>query len=102
MTVHWLLLALYVLGSVVWSTCALAYVTRAPWWRSWIGRSLVGSWTAFAAVLTLAVVFRIVPLPHLVAVVLAVAVLSAVDLAGLVQLVTVLHLQRRDRRPIDR
>lgn len=88
---------LYAVGAVFWAACALTYGLRSAWFRSAIGRSLVGSWTAFAAVLILATVFRIVPLPHPVIVALAVVVLSAVDVAGLVQLVTVLHLQRRDR-----
>lgn len=98
----WLGILLYGAGAALWSACALAYLTRAPWWQSWIGRSLVGSWASFAAVLTLAVVFRVAPLPHELAVVLAVCVLSAVDVAGLVQLITVLHLQRRDRPRADR
>lgn len=88
---------LYAVGAVFWTGCAVAYGARSPWWRSPIGRSLFGSWTALACVLILAAVFRLVPLPHAVLLVLAVIVLSAVDVAGLVQLATVLHLQRRDR-----
>jgi hypothetical protein len=92
---------LYAVGAVFWSACAVAYGIRSPWWRSLIGRSLFGSWTALACVLILAAVFRVLPLPHPVIVVLAVVVLTAVDVAGLVQLVTVLHLQRQDRS-VDR
>lgn len=83
---------LYAVGAALWTACAVAYLAREPWWRSWIGRSLVGSWSSFAAVLILAAIFRVEPLPHAVLVTLA-----AVDVAGLVQLATVLHLQRRDR-----
>ena len=93
---------LYAVGALFWAGCAVAYGVRSPWWRSPIGRSLFGSWVSMGAVLILAAVFRVVPLPHPVVIVLAVAVLSAVDVAGLVQLLTVLHLQRRDRTPLDR
>jgi len=95
----WLGILLYGVGALLWTSCALAYGVRSwPKWRdSWMGRSLLASWTSFGAVLILAVLFRLLPLPHAVDVVLAVGVLSAVDLAGLVQLVTVLHLQRSDR-----
>lgn len=92
---------LYTVGAVFWAVCAVAYGLRSPWWRSLIGRSLFGSWVSMACVLILAAIFRIVPLPHPVVVVLAVVVLAAVDTAGLVQLVTVLHLQRRDRFSAD-
>lgn len=97
---------LYAAGAVFWAGCAVAYGVRSPWWRSAIGRSMFGSWVSMACVLILAAIFRVAPIPHPVVVVLAVIVLSAVDAAGLVQLVTVLHLQlRRDdlpRRPSDR
>lgn len=88
---------LYAVGAVFWTGCVVAYGARSPWWQSAIGRSLFGSWTALACVLILAAIFRVVPLPHAVLVALAVIVLSAVDVAGLVQLVTILHLQRRER-----
>jgi hypothetical protein len=98
---------LYAVGALFWTACAVAYGARSPWWRSPIGRSLFGSWVSLACVLILAALFRFLPLPHPVLVVLAVAVLSAVDVAGLVQLLTVLQLQRHDhaspsRRYTDR
>ena len=88
---------LYAAGAVPWAACAIAYGIRSPWYRSPIGRSLFGSWVSLACVLILAALFRVLPLPHPVIFVLAVVVLSAVDVAGFIQLVTVLHLQRRDR-----
>ena len=90
---------LYAVGAVFWAGCAITYGARSPWWRSPIGRSLFGSWVSLACVLILAALFRFLHLPLPVLVVLAVVVLSAVDIAGLVQLVTVLHLQRQDRQP---
>ena len=92
---------LYAVGAVFWAGCAVAYGVRSPWWRSAIGRSMFGSWAALALTLILAAVFRVAPIPHPVVVVLAVIVLSAVDAAGLVQLLTVMHLQRRDPPPAE-
>jgi len=69
---------LYAVGALAWTACAVAYGARSPWWRSLVGRSLLGSWVSMGAVLILATIFRIVPLPHPVIVVLAVVVLSAV------------------------
>lgn len=96
----WLLIALYGVGGLLWLLCALAYGVLAPWWRSWIGRSLVGASAFFSAALILTVVLAFVPMPHALAFALAAGVLSAVDLAGLVQLLTILHTQlRRDDTP---
>jgi len=92
---------LYAAGAVLWTACWLAYWILAPWWRSAVGRSLFGSWVALSFVLILAALFRIVELPHRLAVDLAAGVLSAVAVAGAVQLGTVLYeqLRRRDGRP---
>lgn len=96
----WLGICLYGVDALLWTACALAYGVRSwpKWRRTWMGRSLLGSWTSFGAVLILAVLLPLVPMPHPVAVGLSIGVLVAVGLAGLVQLVTVLHIQRLDRR----
>lgn len=96
---------LYASIAVPWTLCAVVYGVRSPWWRSPIGRSLFGSWTSLALVLILAALIRVVRLPHPAVLTLAVAVLVAVGVAGVVQLLTVVHLQRRDdipRRTTDR
>lgn len=88
---------LYASIAVPWLACAAFYGLRTPWWRSAIGRSLFGSWTALALVLMLAAAFRAIRLPHPIVLGLAVCVLGAVGVAGVVQLVTVIYLQRRGR-----
>lgn len=98
---------LYAAGAFFWAACAVVYGVRSPWWRSPQGRTMFGSWTALALVLTLAALFRVMQLPHRLAVDLAAGVLSAVVAAGVVQLGTVVWLQRRradepKRRATDR
>lgn len=95
--IFWLVFGLYAAGAVFWTATALAYGLRSAWWHRAEGRALLLGWGSLAAVLDLAAIFRIIRLPLAVIVVLAVIVLSAVDLAGLWQFATVLRLQRRDR-----
>lgn len=89
----WLGICLYGVGALFWTACALVY-GLGSWRGSWVGWSLLGSWSSFAAVLILAVVLPLTSWPRDVDLGLAVGVLSAIDLAGLLQLVTVLRIQR--------
>jgi hypothetical protein len=93
----WAIVWLYALGAGFWTGCALLYGLRSPWFHSSTGRVMLMTFTSLSAVLVLATVFRFVHPPLWLAVPLALAVLAAVDLAGLVQLINVWRLQRRDR-----
>jgi len=92
----WAIFWLYAVGAVLWTGLLLLYGLRSPWWRSTTGRVMVLTFASLSAVLVLAAVFRFVHPPLWLAVPLALAVLGAVDLAGLVQLINVWRLQRRD------
>src|SRR5690348_16663890 len=90
---------LYAAGGVFWACCALLYGLRSPWWRSATGKVMLMTFSSLAAVLLMATAFRIARPPLWLAIPLACAVLGAVVLAGLVQLINLVRLQRRDRSP---
>lgn len=98
---------LYAACAAPWTACLLTYGLRSPWRRSWVGRAMFTTYGALAAVLGLAALLRVVRLPVHIAITLAVATLTAVGIAGVVQLVNIVRLQRRDpsaphRRSTDR
>ena len=75
--------------------CLLAYGIRSPWRRSPVGRAMFTLYAALTAVLSLAAILQLFHPPHAVALVLALVTLGCVCLAGCIQLVTILRLQRR-------
>jgi hypothetical protein len=88
---------LYAATALPWLLCLGFYGLRSPWWRSWTGRAMFWTYGALGAVLTLAALLRILPLPYDAAVLLAVLTLGGVAIAGWAQLINVIRLQRRKR-----
>lgn len=90
-----------------YTLCLAFYGLRSPWRRSAVGRGLFTLYGALVAILTLVLVVQLAPLPLSVEIALRVVTLTAVAVAGVIQLANILRLQRRDpadpqRRDSDR
>ena len=88
---------IYAVTALPFIGCLLAYGFRSPWRATGIGRAMFTLYASLTAVLGLAALLQLFRPAHSVALLLALVTLGAVCLAGWVQLLTILRLQRRDR-----
>ena len=87
-------IALNALTLAPFLACAVAYGWRSPWHRSAIGRVIMGLLMSLCAVLVLAIIVRALGINDPVAMVLRLAALSLVNLAGWALLWQIIALQR--------
>jgi peptidoglycan/LPS O-acetylase OafA/YrhL len=87
---------LYLITWIPYAACLALYGLRSPWRESKVGRAMFALFASMTAVLTLAVVARVVDLSPLFREAWALVTLSCVALAGFGLLAAIVRLQRRD------
>jgi hypothetical protein len=93
--VFWLYLATW----LPYLCCTVLYGLRSPWRSSRVGMAMFALYASITAVLTVALVIRLLDLSMLAREVWLLVTLGVVALVGFAQLALILRHQRQDRAP---